>query len=73
MIYTFSCVNQPGRDMKKISPPLYHVHFTLIHTNSRHNTTYIANNTGIISSLILYSMSMENILLEIQRYTFVPI
>ena len=38
LIYTFSRVDPTGRDMKKISRPLYHVHFTVIHTNSRHNT-----------------------------------
>ena len=40
LIYTFLRVNPPGRDMEKKSRPLYHIHFTVIHTNSRHKLSY---------------------------------
>ena len=36
----FHVLIRPDVIWKKISRPLYHVHFTVIHTNSRHNQQY---------------------------------
>ena len=36
----FHVLIHPDVIWKKLSRPLYHVHFTLIHTNSRHKTVY---------------------------------
>ena len=37
----FHVLIRPDVIWKKLSRPLYHVHFTVIHTNSRHNTRYL--------------------------------
>ena len=58
MIYTFSRVNPPGRDMKKISRPLYHVHFTAIHTNSQHKAFF---RTQEQKRLLLRNTSLNDI------------
>ena len=36
----FHVLIRPDVIWKKISRPLYHIHFTVIHTNSRHNIQY---------------------------------
>ena len=49
----FHVLIRPEVIWKKISRPLYHIHFTVIHTNSRHNINYINMHINTSRLLIL--------------------